>query len=186
MFNRQSENVSGNYGHKMNRESMQTSSKDLLKKVIDYLNPKLNDQGVLVTYGNLPDVGIESTQLETIFRSLIQTAISNTRGVHPRIHFSVDEKDSEYIFLFQENGKGNAEEILNELNNGNGKGNETGSPIKPELNKLKETVAEYNGKLWINSFPNVGSIFYFTIPKKIEGREKVQNRQRNRKRDKIN
>jgi light-regulated signal transduction histidine kinase (bacteriophytochrome) len=186
MFNRQSENVSGNYGHKMNRESMQTSSKNLLKKVLEYLNPKLSDKGVLVTYGNLPDVGIESQQLETIFKSLIQMAINNTRGVHPRIHFSVDEKDSEYIFLFQENGKGNAEEILNELNKGSNKGNATESPIKPELNKLKETVAEYNGELWINSFPNVGSIYYFTIPKNIEVREKVQNRQRNRKRDKVN
>ena len=164
----------------MEHKTTEINAAASLKSVMKKLFPQIKDSSVLITYGKLPKVVINNERLEEIFQSLINHSIKSRRGVHPRIHISSDENESEYIFLLQENGKGNDETLFNE-NPGN-----DDNPDISDLKQFKKLVEEIDGEVWVNSFPNVGSIFYFTIRKERLSGNKRKNVSNKKIRDRIN
>jgi signal transduction histidine kinase len=108
----------------------------------------------------------DETQIGQVFQNLIQNAIkyrSPSRNLSIKIQYSETEK--EYVIAFTDNGIGIHPENINKLfiifnrlgkdNNGSGLG----------LAISKKVIDRHNGRIWVESKLDVGSIFYFSLPK---------------------
>ena len=119
-----------------------------------------------VTYGDVPDVGGDETQLIQLFQNLVVNAIKYRRPQEaPRVHISaIDEGDCLH-FLIHDNGIG-IDPIYHERIFGLFKrlhGREiAGTGLGLAI--CRKIVEKHRGKLWVESSVGVGSTFHFTLP----------------------
>lgn len=116
---------------------------------------------------SLPTVLGDPTRLGEIFKNLLSNAIKFNTAPSPKIEISAQEKDGAYLFTVKDNGIGidsrYAEKIFGlferlhkqEEFEGTGAG----------LAICKKVIEGYGGKIWVESEPQKGSVFYFTLPK---------------------
>ncbi|MGV9172005.1 MAG: sensor histidine kinase [Promethearchaeia archaeon] len=140
---------------------------EVIDEVISDLMVLIRKNKAEVTYEDLPKLKTNKSQLNQLFSNLIGNAIKFRRKVPPKIHISVKEKNNKYLFSIEDNGKGIEPEYFDQifilfqrLNDrqeygGNGIG----------LAMCKKIIEGHGGKIWVDSKPNIGSTFYFTIPK---------------------
>jgi light-regulated signal transduction histidine kinase (bacteriophytochrome) len=105
-------------------------------------------------------------ELEQVFQNLIGNAIRYRSSAPPRIQIAARMQGKEWIFSVKDNGIGIAPEfheqifgIFKRLHNqseypGTGMG----------LAICQRSIQRYGGKIWVESEPEKGSTFFFTIP----------------------
>lgn len=119
---------------------------------------------------NIPEntvVFADENMIRTILRNLISNAIKFT---HPEGQIALDvlRNQHECLISVKDNGVGISKESLDMLfrldQNKSTKGtqDETGTGLGLIL--CKELIEKHNGKIWVESEPDKGSVFYFTIP----------------------
>lgn len=143
----------------------------VLSHVLTNLKVAIEESGAQISYGPLPKIIADSTQLEQLFQNLISNAIRFRRDESPRINIKAEQKEDDWLFSVRDNGIGIDPEyhdrifvIFRRLHNrskysGNGIG----------LALCKKIVERHGGKIWVESQIDKGSIFNFTIP--IKGGE---------------
>lgn len=142
----------------------------VLGQTLANLRKVIQDNHALVTNDDLPTVMADEAQLVQLFQNFISNAIRFHSKKQPRIHISAEEKDEEWIFSIQDNGIGIESEfkdrifvIFQKLHSkekypGTGMG----------LAICRKIAERHGGRIWFDSVPDKGSIFYFAIPKKEE------------------
>lgn len=110
--------------------------------------------------------GVES-QLVQVFSNLLSNGIKYCpRGREPRIHISAVEQNDEFVFRVRDNGIGlemqYADTIFGMFKRLHGDEYE-GSGIGLAL--CKAVVERHGGRIWVESQPDQGASFYFTLPK---------------------
>lgn len=120
----------------------------------------------IVSRADLPMVVADSSQLLQLFQNLIGNAIKYRGGDRPRVHVSVSRQEDSWLFSVEDNGIGIAEQyqesifqIFQRLHtqkkcSGTGIG----------LAICKKIVDRHGGRIWVQSAPNRGAIFYFCLP----------------------
>ena len=113
----------------------------------------------------LPKVKGDTTKFQQLFQNLISNAIKFNRGKKGIIEIDYIEKKSFHQFSVKDNGIGIAKkyhkqifkifESLNKSKDSSGIG----------LSIVKKIVDLYEGNIWLESKPNIGTTFYFTIKK---------------------
>ncbi|MGG6238367.1 response regulator [Nodosilinea sp. AN01ver1] len=143
-----------------------TSSTQAVERAIANLKVAIDESEATVTYGELPPVEADPTQLTQLFQNLISNGIKFRRAAPARVAIEASQKEDAWLFSVQDNGIGIAPQyadqifvIFQRLNNrtiypGTGIG----------LAVCKKIVERHGGKIWVQSKPNQGSTFYFTIP----------------------
>ena len=127
-----------------------------------------------------PKIIADSSQILQLFQNLLKNAVKfRNPEKNPRIHVSsyLDEENKEYIFSVQDNGRGIEEkdlekvfDIFKRLHPENGfKG------IGIGLSVSKKIVERHGGRMWVESEPEIGSKFFFTIPFTGEIQDSSQN-----------
>ncbi len=113
---------------------------------------------------SLPIINTRKIKLQQVFQNLISNAIKYVDKPEALIKIEAVEKDDFYIFSVQDNGPGMARQDLNRIFKlfevGENKSNKESS-TGIGLNILKVLVEEQGGKIWVESNPGKGSIFYF-------------------------
>lgn len=105
--------------------------------------------------------------IETILRNLVLNAIKFT---HPQGEVTVmaEKRNQEIVFSVKDNGVGISENKIHKLfrldenYTTSGTQNEKGTGLGLIL--CKEFVERHDGRIWVESEENVGSVFYFSIP----------------------
>lgn len=113
----------------------------------------------------------DENMMSTVFRNLISNSIkfTNKEGL---IEISVLVKDNFLQFCIADNGIGMSEKTVNNLFNitekvqRSGTANETGTGLGLFL--CKEFIEKNGGTIFVESTPDVGSKFFFTIPVSAE------------------
>ncbi|MER3523068.1 MAG: hypothetical protein C4326_03135 [Ignavibacteria bacterium] len=124
----------------------------------------LCDRSVVVrTQENFPHVRFDSADLHVVFNVLISNAIKFADKPHPVIDIGYEEEEHEYQFWVKDNGKGVEQHDRERIFLGSG------------LRKAKEIVEREGGRIWIESTPSEGAIFFFTIKKKPVGGAQAAN-----------
>jgi signal transduction histidine kinase len=107
----------------------------------------------------LPVVLANEHRLQQVFQNLMSNAIRYRRPdflLHVRV--SAAQKDGEWTFCVQDNGRGieaeYRERIFELFQPGAGMG----------LSICRRAVEQHGGRIWVASKPGQGSRFYFTIP----------------------
>jgi light-regulated signal transduction histidine kinase (bacteriophytochrome) len=122
---------------------------------------------VVIEMDDLPQVkGIE-TQLVQLFQNLVENAIKFKGTESPVIQISVADELINWHFCIRDNGIGIAPEYFNKIfsifQRLHTRNEYEGTGIG--LSVCKKIVELHGGRLWVESEPDVGSNFQFTLPK---------------------
>jgi light-regulated signal transduction histidine kinase (bacteriophytochrome) len=115
----------------------------------------------------MPKVIGASTQLMQLFQNLIDNALKYRHQQAPRIHIGVEDAGTMWQFSVRDNGEGidpkQFERIFQIFHRLHTEEERPGAGIG--LSICKRIVERHGGRIWVDSKPGAGSVFYFTIPK---------------------
>lgn len=143
---------------------------DLFETELLVLRTFATKKNIKITFlpGTNSSVFADRDMMATVFRNLVSNAIKFTKN-RGEVTITISEKNDKAIVAVSDTGLGMTEEkrksIFN-LDSGHstaGTNGEQGTGLGLIL--CKEFVEKNNGKIWVESKPEEGSIFYFTIPK---------------------
>ena len=132
-----------------------------------------------MSYKILQPINGSTTELKQLFQNLIINSIKFRRkGVAPKINISAEQKKGYWQFAFSDNGIGidrqNYERIFIIFQRLHTRSEYEGSGIG--LSHCKKIAELHHGKIWVDSIPNEGTTFYFTIhsPKEKTHESKIR------------
>jgi light-regulated signal transduction histidine kinase (bacteriophytochrome) len=143
-----------------------TDFTDILNRLLANLRIPLEQSGAEVTHDPLPEVMADPIQLFQLLQNLIGNAIKFRDENKTLIHISAKRKEKEWVFSVTDNGIGipaeYTEKIFEMFQRLHNKKEYPGTGIG--LATCKKIVERHGGHIWVESNPNRGSTFYFTIP----------------------
>jgi PAS domain S-box-containing protein len=143
------------------------SSENALQEALENLAVARKESATVVTHDPLPALTTDGTQLAQIFQNLIGNAIKY-RGIEvPHVHVSARNNDgNEWIFSVRDNGMGidpqYFERIFVLFQRLHGREEFQGTGIGLAI--CKKMLERLGGRIWVESQPQKGSTFYFTLP----------------------
>lgn len=145
----------------------EVSTEDALKESIENLRAAIKHSGAEVTHDSLPSIMTDHAQLVQVFQNLVGNAIKYRSAKTPQIHVSAAKnRSNEWMFLVRDNGIGIAprhfERIFLFFQRLHGPEEFEGSGIGLAI--CKKIVEKQGGRIWVESQPGEGSVFYFTLP----------------------
>jgi PAS domain S-box-containing protein len=137
-----------------------------LDNALRNLQIAITDNDATITYDSLPQVNADATQLTQLFQNLIGNAIKFRSEDPLRIQISTKLTDGNWLFSVRDNGIGieaqYAERIFVIFQRLHSRMEYPGTGMGLAI--CKKIVERHGGTLWVESKPNEGSIFYFTLP----------------------
>jgi PAS domain S-box-containing protein len=155
-----------------------TDANAALSKAVENLAVAVRDAGAQIEAGVLPPVRMSEVHLQQIFQNLISNAIKYRSEATPRIEISAapGEDSRFHLFSVKDNGIGIEPQyhqtvfgLFKRLRGGQAK---TGTGLGLAI--CKRSVERYGGKIWVESVPGSGSVFYFTAPTRPEAAEQTK------------
>jgi signal transduction histidine kinase len=147
-----------------------TEGRVIIEQVLANLQATIEEKDAEITSDTLPVIYVDSSQIAQVFQNLISNAIKFHGDASPKVHISAEEKEGEWYFSIKDNGIGIEEEYMNKIfvmfRRLHGRGEYPGSGIG--LTICKRIIERHGGRIWVESNPDNGSTFYFTIPKRGE------------------
>lgn len=116
---------------------------------------------------NLPRIFCDRVRLTEVFLNLISNAIKFNDKQKPVIEVGYSDKENFYEFYVKDNGIGIAKEYFDkifEIFQRLGRREDT-EGTGAGLTIVKKIVQVHKGRVWVESTPKEGTVFYFTIPK---------------------
>lgn len=147
-------------------EKIDTTS--LLNDVINVYSNIMQQKNIIISYQGLPEIIAARIPIQQLFQNLISNAIKYQQPNNiAKIVISAIEQQDYWYFAVADNGIGIKEESLSKIfilfqrlhNDAEYSGSGIGLAI------CKKIIESHKGKLWVTSEPEVGSTFYFSIPK---------------------
>ncbi len=158
-----------------------TDTNVILKTVLNNLRTQIEDTKAKITYDPLPVIMADDSQMMQLFQNLISNAVKfHRKDVNPEVHISAEVKKEEWVFNVRDNGIGINNQFFDRLfiifQRLHKKDEYGGTGIG--LAVCKKIIQRHGGKIWVESEPEKGSTFYFSIPKKeiAYNQEEVSNK----------
>jgi hypothetical protein len=136
-----------------------------IQKVMLNLQATIEQNSARVTWDALPTLHAHEIRLVQLFQNLIGNAVKYRSEETPEIHVSVERRAQDWLFSVKDNGIGIEPEyaqqvfgIFKRLHGQNYEGTGIGLAI------CQRIVERYGGRIWVESKPEAGSVFCFTIP----------------------
>ncbi|WP_313933745.1 MULTISPECIES: PAS domain-containing protein [unclassified Calothrix] len=152
----------------------------VLAKAIANLQIAIQESQATITAEPLPQVVADNSQLIQVFQNLLANAIKFRQEEPPQIYITATRNTiesnpenshhnslaAEWLFSFRDNGIGlesqYAEKIFVIFQRLHSRSKYPGTGIGLAI--CKKIVERHGGRIWMESKPGTGSIFYFTIP----------------------
>lgn len=119
-----------------------------------------------VSCGNLPAVAADETQLLRLFENLISNAIKFRSEAPPQVHVTAQEYGRQWVFAVHDNGIGiearDRERIFGIFQRLHSRSAYPGEGLGLAI--ARRIVERHGGRIWVESEPGRGSVFYFTLP----------------------
>lgn len=138
----------------------------LLSETLNDLDCAIQSHRAVVTYDKLPTVTANEVQLKQVLQNLISNAIKFHGDKAPEVHISAERRENQWQFSVRDNGIGipaeSSERIFVVFQRLHSRETYPGTGIG--LSICKKIIDRMNGRIWVESTPNQGSTFFFTIP----------------------
>ena len=144
-----------------------TDFNGLVNDVLDNLQSIIQEKNADITCAKLPNLTVDGAQIQSLFQNLILNAVRYNESLKPCIEIGCREHDQVFHFRVKDNGIGISSKfhqrifiVFQRLHTdreypGTGLG----------LALCKKIVERHGGKIWVESQPQEGSTFHFTLPK---------------------
>ncbi|MDA9343475.1 PAS domain S-box protein [Algibacter sp.] len=113
----------------------------------------------------LPTLTGDKTKLQQVFQNLISNAINFIDKDQGFVKIKVEELPAHYQFSVQDNGMGIEEKYHDKIFKIFHAVNKSKDSTGIGLSIVKKIVDLHDGKIWLESKPNMGTTFFFTIKK---------------------
>jgi PAS domain S-box-containing protein len=138
----------------------------VLSQTLAGLEVVIQESAAKVTHDPLPTVNGDDVQLGQLFQNLIGNALKYRNGHAPMVHIGCERRGSDWLLSIRDNGIGIdprfAEKIFIIFQRLHTREQYPGTGIG--LAVCKRIVERHGGKIWVESEPDKGSTFYFTLP----------------------
>ena len=154
-------------GVNMNSVVRPISADHVLSEVLADLQLAIVESRAVIDHAPLPDVIADPAQLAQVFQNLLSNAIKyRKQSEPPRIHIGIEKGVGQWVFSVRDNGLGfdakYSERIFLPLERLHGRSEYQGTGIGLAI--CKKIIEAHGGRIWVESEPGKGSVFYFTIP----------------------
>lgn len=153
---------------RIGRESTLTSIdlNELMKQVKEDLSTTIQETKATINTDNLPTINGYEIELRMLFQNLISNAMKYAQADNPPvISISAEKKSNHWKFAVSDNGIGIPQEFQDKVflifQRLHTKDEYEGTGIG--LAHCRKVVELHNGNIWVESIPNKGSVFYFTV-----------------------
>ena len=149
-----------------NQPMEQVDAGTSLQLALKNLDTSIRDNHAVITADALPRVHANPAQLTQLFQNLIGNAIKFRRDVEPQIHISATKLTDAWQFSVRDNGIGIEpqyfERIFMIFQRLHTQREFSGTGIGLAL--CKKIIERHGGRIWVESEPEHGSVFHFTLP----------------------
>ena len=139
---------------------------EILEEALENLQSLIHEKNAEITSATLPRLDVDKIQIQSLFQNLIGNALKYNKTEFPKIDIGFENRPDEYRFSITDNGIGISPEfhqkiflIFQRLHT---RHDFSGSGIGLAL--CRKVVERHRGKIWVESEPEKGSTFYFTLP----------------------
>lgn len=144
-----------------------TDCNSVLEQVVKNLKIAIAESNATVTQDPLPIVMADAAKLIQLLQNLISNALKYHSEAPPKIHISVVQREKDWCFSVKDNGIGidpqYAERIFILFQRLHTRREYPGTGIGLAI--CKKIADLHQGEIWVESQPDQGSAFYFTLPK---------------------
>lgn len=145
------------------------STRRLVEELVDIYNYQIRKKNIKLIYPDkMPIIYADRERIATVFQNLLTNSIKYSRQEPPpEIRIEWTEQKNDYLFSVIDNGIGISKQNRNKIFNLFQKfGDETSNEgTGVGLTIARKILEHHGGKIWVESEENVGTTFYFTIPK---------------------
>lgn len=145
---------------------------ELVNEILVLYRKQIKDKKAVILSDTLPSVRASKSSMRHVFQNLISNCLKyvNTQeGFVPQINIFVKSESNDWIFAIKDNGIGidsqYFEKIFIIFQRLHSKDEYSGTGIGLAI--TKKIIENLGGRIWVESEPNHGSTFYFTIPKQV-------------------
>ncbi|NHN26607.1 GHKL domain-containing protein [Flavobacterium jejuense] len=118
------------------------------------------------TQDDLPKIYGNAWRFKQVFQNLIQNAIKYNHKEKGIIEIGATEKENYFEFFVKDNGIGISDAYFERIFKVFTKLESNTSSSGIGLSIVKKIVNYYNGEIWLESQENIGTTFFFTLPRK--------------------
>ncbi len=138
----------------------------VLDEALRNLRASIEESGALVTHDPLPVLRAEPVHLQQIFQNLVSNAIKYRGSDAPCVHISAAPEGGGWMFSVRDNGIGidarYTEQVFGLFKRLHSNSQYSGTGLGLAI--CKKLVERYQGRIWVESEPGIGSTFFFTLP----------------------
>jgi light-regulated signal transduction histidine kinase (bacteriophytochrome) len=147
-----------------------TECQAVLEQVLMNLEVAIAESDADISSGALPSLSADASQLAQLLQNLIGNAIKFRGDSPPRIRVEASQRTDDWLFSVQDNGIGidprYSDRIFQVFQRLHGIGQYPGTGIG--LAVCKKIVERHQGNIWVESQPDDGATFFFTIPVRLD------------------
>lgn len=148
----------------MKREPVDCNA--VFDRAVENLQATIAERRAIVSRGELPVVTGDASHLVRVLQNLIGNGIKFNSSETPRVHVTAEQAESWWVFCVEDNGIGIPEayrsRIFDVFQKLHTRKEYPGTGIG--LSICKTIIERHRGRMWVESEPEAGSRFYFTIP----------------------
>ena len=141
----------------------------LVRKISEKVTGIWKQANPVIKYENLPVVTADPDQLYQLFYHLITNSVKFNVSKQPIVEIKSEQQDSKWMFTVSDNGIGIEKEYFEKIfeafqrlhNHKNFPGTGIGLAV------CKKIVEMHGGDIWVDSKPEKGTAFYFTLSSKL-------------------
>jgi PAS domain S-box-containing protein len=139
----------------------------LLDFVRTDLQIAIAEGGAVMTSDPLPTLTADATQIKQVLQNLVSNGIKfHKEGIAPQVHVGAERRHDGWLFSVRDNGIGidpkHYDRIFVIFQRLHTRDEYPGTGIG--LAVCKKIVERHGGNMWVESEPDQGSTFYFTVP----------------------
>ena len=139
--------------------------KEIVEKALWALSKAIEEKQAQIQVDRLPTIMGDEGQLIQLFQNLIGNAIKFHGAENPVVKVGAKKENAKWVFSVQDNGIGIDPMFFDRVfvifQRLHGRDAYQGSGIGLAISK--KIVERHGGKLWVESEPGKGSVFYFSL-----------------------
>ena len=139
----------------------------LVRRTLEELEPMITNKRASIKVGHLPSCFCDARQVHVVFQNLIVNALNYDKSDQPVVEIGHAEEDGAFRFFVKDHGIGIPtrfhEKIFRVFQRLHTEREYPGTGLG--LYMCKRIIERHEGAIWVESEPEKGATFYFTIPK---------------------